>query len=176
MKFMGFLLLVVGVVLVVGGVMMYRSTAPNGDVVPQGESSLEEVPEKGTSNSQFLQMKPDLPAPDDDGDNNEGAAVSPTEDVSPTASPVGEGGREVAVVSMTDVGFSPETITVTQGNTVKFVNNGQALHWPVSDIFDAERGIATGDEYTFTFSEVGTWPFYDHLNPQLKGSVVVEQR
>lgn len=183
MKFVGLLLLVAGVVLVVGGVVMYRSTTPDGDVVPQGESSLEEVPDRGTSNSQFLQMKPDLPAPGSDEESDEDLTASPTGSVSPTVLPVEESSGEVVTVSMTDTEFSPETITVTQGNTVKFVNNGQAPRWPASDVhpthkglpgFDASKGIATGDEYTFTFTKVGTWSFHDHLNPQLTGSVVVE--
>lgn len=102
-------------------------------------------------------------------------AASPLVSESPTAS--------ATTISISDTGFSPAAVRVSAGTTVTFVNNGQALHRPVSDVhpthqllpgFDAEKGLATGEEYSFMFSKVGTWGFHDHLNPTFKGSVVVE--
>lgn len=183
MKLVGLWLVVVIAVLAAGGILVYRSTAPDGDVVPQGEASLEEAPAVGSSNSQFLQMQPDAASPGEAGDGGEGGEASPVSETSGTGLSVGQDVAERTIISMTDTGFSPETVTVAAGGTVTFVNNGQALHWPASDVhpthellpdFDAGRGIATGDEYAFTFTQVGKWGFHDHLNPQFTGSVVVE--
>lgn len=105
-----------------------------------------------------------------------GATVSP----SPSAitSPVA-----AATVSVDETGFSPKAITVKAGTKVSFVNNGQAPHWPASALhpthqvlpgFDALRGLATGETYSYTFEKAGSWNYHDHLNPQFFGTVVVE--
>ena len=84
---------------------------------------------------------------------------------------------------MTDTGFVPAAVTVEVGARVTFMNDGQALHWPSSDVhpthellpgFDAGQGLGTGESYSFTFEEKGTWGFHDHLFPELKGEVIVE--
>lgn len=96
-----------------------------------------------------------------------------------TAVPVA---KEVTV-SMTDTGFEPAQVSVAAGTTVVFVNNGQALHWPASAPhpqhtglpgFDANKGLATGETYSFVFDKVGRWGFHDHLNTKLFGAVTVE--
>ncbi len=86
-------------------------------------------------------------------------------------------------VIITDEGFSPATLTVKAGTTVVFTNNGQGLHWPVSDPhpvhtglagFDAKKGLATGETYSFTFAKTGTFGMHDHLRTSLKGSIIVQ--
>lgn len=103
------------------------------------------------------------------------ATTLPLSDESPAAG--------TSTISISDTSFVPATGRVAAGTTVTFINNGQALHWPASDPhpvhtglpgFDAKKGLATGEEYSFTFSKVGTWGFHDHLNPTLTGSIIVE--
>lgn len=90
---------------------------------------------------------------------------------------------EPTTIEITDTGFVPEEVTVLVGSTVRFVNNGQAAHWPASDVhpthdilpeFDAKRGLTTGETYEYTFSEAGEWSMHDHLFPQFTGTIVVE--
>src|SRR3989304_4060025 len=38
------------------------------------------------------------------------------------------------VIEMTSSGFNPGTLTISVGETVTFVNKGDAKHWPASDI------------------------------------------
>jgi len=87
------------------------------------------------------------------------------------------------VIEMTDSGFLPEDVTIGAGETITFINNGQAAHWPASDVhptheilpeFDSRAGLATGEEYSYTFAEPGVWHFHDHLFPQFPGTVTVQ--
>ena len=80
-------------------------------------------------------------------------------------------------------GFVPSIITVSPGTKVIFINVDDALHWPASDVhpthgicpgFDSQKPLAKNGTYAFTFTEAKTCPFHDHLNPSLRGSVVVK--
>lgn len=106
-------------------------------------------------------------------------STTPETTVSPTASPAAKS----VSVSIEDTGFTPATVTIPVGTTVVFTNNGQALHWPASDPhpvhtdlpgFDAKKGLATGETYSFTFTKAGTFGVHDHLNARMKGSIVVQ--
>lgn len=81
-------------------------------------------------------------------------------------------------------GFSPATIKIKKGQSVKWVNNSGALHQIASDPHPAHDTlpglfapdpINSGDSYTFTFDQAGTYTYHDHLRPfDLKGTVIVE--
>ena len=86
------------------------------------------------------------------------------------------------IVEITSSGFSPRNLEIKAGNTVRFVNKDSKKHWPASDIhpthnlypgFDALRGLAQGEEYSFTFTKQGSWGYHDHLSPVLKGTIVI---
>ncbi len=95
------------------------------------------------------------------------------------------------IVEITANGFNPDSITISLGDTVSFVNQDVDGHWPASDVhpthgnypeaggcigsaFDACGGLAGGESYLFTFDEVGIWTYHDHVNPGLTGKVIVE--
>ncbi|MEK7557150.1 MAG: plastocyanin/azurin family copper-binding protein, partial [Patescibacteria group bacterium] len=111
------------------------------------------------------------------------STLQPVE-VAPTLVPTaGAESAAEATISINDTDYAPSSVRVPVGSTVTFVNNGQAAHWPASDLhpthqilpgFDAKRGLSTGETYSFTFTQLGTWVCHDHLNPQLKCTVVVE--
>lgn len=91
--------------------------------------------------------------------------------------------------------YSPATVEVKRGERVTFVNRGQGEMWPASAmhpthtaypgsdikkcgsgemIFDACKGLAAGESWTFTFDRVGKWNFHNHLNPSARGAVMVK--
>ena len=98
-------------------------------------------------------------------------------------------------VEITAEGFSPETLTISVGDTVTWMNNDKRQHWPASadhpthavypgssitkcssapdEIFDSCRPIKTGDSWSFTFTEAGEWSYHDHLRPKMLGTIVV---
>ena len=52
-------------------------------------------------------------------------------------------------------------------------SNPHPIHTDYSD-FDAKRGYAKGERYSFTFFKQGTWKYHNHLNPGEGGVIVVE--
>ena len=95
----------------------------------------------------------------------------------------GETGNQVFIVEITSSGFSPQTLEISQGDTVTWTNQNSASSWPASAIhpthtlypgFDSKRGLKNGESYSFTFDKVGTWGYHDHLSPSTKGTIVVE--
>ncbi|MDB4940360.1 MAG: Plastocyanin [Candidatus Doudnabacteria bacterium] len=86
-------------------------------------------------------------------------------------------------ISITSSGFSPASVTINQGDFVKFTNTDTAPHWPASDPhpthtgypgFDALKNLAKGETYTFQFLKSGSWGFHDHLHPTDHGTVIVK--
>lgn len=105
--------------------------------------------------------------------------------------------RIVVTVNVTDKGYAPQNVSVKRGTQVNFVNKSSnpvqtasALHpthtaYPGTDIkkcsqgqtapmFDACRGIPTGETWSFVFEQPGTWRYHDHLKPSVYGSVTVQ--
>jgi len=95
------------------------------------------------------------------------------------------------VVTYTDSGFSPSTLTIKKGDTVIFKNtasdamrvasNPHPVHngYPttggcVSSTFDSCTNIAPGQSWSFKFDIVGTWGYHNHLNPNEGGTIVVQ--
>lgn len=87
------------------------------------------------------------------------------------------------VVQMKADGFEPATLTIKSGDTVEFRNESDEDKWPASDVhpthelyagFDAQKTVLDGDSYEFTFDRAGRWGYHDHLNPDIRGSIVVE--
>jgi len=101
------------------------------------------------------------------------------------------------VIEMSNSGFSPSTLTISKGETVTFISVDSGGHWPASDIhpthtvypgsgikkcgtseqeniFDSCGALTDGESWSFTFNEIGSWNFHDHLHPQFTGTIIVE--
>ena len=91
-------------------------------------------------------------------------------------------------VLITSSDFRPTTITINQGDTITWINQGSKESWPASNIhpthtlypgsslceeFDSCM-ISPGESWSFTFNEVGIWIYHDHLNPSLEGLIEVK--
>lgn len=96
-------------------------------------------------------------------------------------------------------GFAPQVVTVPVGTTVAWSSPKGKPMWVASDPdpshtklkgFD-EKGVIngfikifTGDHayahgtgvYEYTFTEVGTWKYHNHINPQHRGTVIVKNK
>ena len=99
---------------------------------------------------------------------------------------------EPNTVEITSSGFNPSDLTINAGEAVTFINKDTEQHWPATAMhpthllypetggcigskFDACRGLAQGETFSFTFNEIGTWKYHDHLKPGVYfGSVTVK--
>lgn len=100
----------------------------------------------------------------------------------------------VTMVTYTDQGFAPKTVTIKKGETVMWTNKSReqmdvAVNpHPTHNGYDgttrqqhcAPGGkpsfdqCASGDTYTFTFTKVGQWSYHNHFDTALGGTVVVQ--
>ena len=118
-------------------------------------------------------------------------AAPPTPPASPQHPQQQVAAAGVRTVVITATGFNPATLTIKAGETVMFLNQDTAPHWPASAMhpthtvypepggcigskFDACKGLGTGQPFMFKFNEKGSWKYHDHLNPSLWGTIVVE--
>ncbi len=106
-------------------------------------------------------------------------------------------GAQTHNVEITASGFSPASLTIKAGDTVKWINNDVNLAWPASavhpthtvypgsdiakcrtaeqpNIFDACEGLAQGGSWSFTFTQAGTWRYHNHLNLGHTGTIIVQ--
>ena len=119
------------------------------------------------------EMESAMPVPGFEGEVDE-MIVSEDEDaMRDNAAPL------IHAVTYTAEGFSPATITISAGETVRFVSaeglpmrvasNPHPAHTDFSE-FD-QRGA--GNEYSFTFEKAGTYHYHNHQRPAEEGTVIV---
>jgi plastocyanin len=104
------------------------------------------------------------------GDDDDGGGGTTEEQPAPAA----EGGA--AEVSMKDIQFTPEEVTVKAGDTVSWVNDDGVGHDVTGDDFKSgEPGaMQTGDTFEHTFEDPGTFDYVCTVHPGMEGSVKVE--
>lgn len=83
---------------------------------------------------------------------------------------------QAVTVTYSDTGFSPQSITVTKGTTVNFINKSQIPLWVATDPhpehtdypeFESVKANdgklpEMGQDFSFVFKETGTWKYHSH--------------
>ena len=180
---MGFISL--GIILVFGGFFLFLN--PN-----DAENNLELPIE---SDSVDLSIEGDYEILNSlDLDELDLMLVSPPSKFTETESLAGS--DEVNLIIITSSGFFPSDLTIGMGGVVIFVNLDSSQAWPASnihpshksypgssiskcgsseenEIFDSCRGLEFRETYNFTFNEVGSWKYHDHLKPSSGGTIIV---
>jgi plastocyanin len=79
-----------------------------------------------------------------------------------------------SIVHIKNFAYSPATLTVAPGTTVRFVNDDGEAHTvtAVDKSFDS-AGLDTGDAWTHAFTRPGTYAYFCAMHPYMKGSIVV---
>lgn len=132
-----------------------------------------------------------------------GPAMTPSESMTTSPTPAGSnlgappatnetgtsglekgGVMQRTVVTLSDSGFAPQTVSVKAGDTITFVNESSGQMWVASDPhpvhtllsgFDELTSVGKGGTYEYTFAKVGTWTYHNHVNPSVKGTVKVTE-
>jgi LPXTG-motif cell wall-anchored protein len=100
------------------------------------------------------------------------ATASPQAPASVTISRAGSSAfRSVSIV---DFAFDPTALTVKVGDTIQWINNGtdEDGHNVVGDGL-ASPVLHTGESYSFTFSEAGSFSYICTIHPKMTGTVEV---
>jgi plastocyanin len=88
----------------------------------------------------------------------------------------GDGPVEVHLTS--GVTFSPATLTVEPGTTVRWVNSASLFHTVTPDGHNewAHRDMPADAEFEHTFTTEGTFPYYcePHLSQGMTGTITVQ--
>ncbi len=100
------------------------------------------------------------------------------------------------IITYTDSGYTPNTITIKKGETVTWKNESSVSMWIASAVhpthkvypstdaaacgtqtllpmFDACAGVVAGQSWSFQFNYVGTWGFHNHARSSHTGKIVV---
>jgi predicted lipoprotein with Yx(FWY)xxD motif/plastocyanin len=81
----------------------------------------------------------------------------------------GGAGQNVAI-TIRDNNFSPKTLTVKKGTTVKWTNEGTSTHTVTSDENTFKSGdLDAGKSFSFTFDKPGTYPYHCEIHGGVGG-------
>jgi plastocyanin len=83
-------------------------------------------------------------------------------------------------VSIGDFFFAPQSVTVKVGDTVRWTNNGVASHTTTSGTSPTGDGkwasgiLSSGQPFSFTFTQAGTFPYFCSVHTFMTGTVTVQ--
>jgi LPXTG-motif cell wall-anchored protein len=78
-------------------------------------------------------------------------------------------------VTIADFSFSPASLTINQGDTVTWVNNGPTPHSATATGGSFNTGILkVGQSASHTFAQAGTYSYYCQPHPYMKATIVVQ--
>lgn len=91
------------------------------------------------------------------------------------AAPADAKGTSDTTVKIDNFSFSPATITVPAGTTVRWTNADDIPHTVVADdkTFKS-KALDTDDQFTYTFTKPGTYSYFCSIHPKMTGKIVVQ--
>jgi plastocyanin len=86
------------------------------------------------------------------------------------------GAQAMPEIKIDDFRFVPGTLTIPIGTTVTWINDDGEPH-TVTSSDDPRRfrsaALDTGDRFSFTFSEAGTYAYFCSVHPHMTGKIIV---
>jgi plastocyanin len=79
------------------------------------------------------------------------------------------------VVTIENFSFAPAELTVSPGTEVTWVNKDDEAHTVVTsgNTFKS-KALDTGEKFSFTFHDPGTYEYFCSIHPNMKGKVIVK--
>jgi len=83
---------------------------------------------------------------------------------------------EIKEVKIDNFSFSPATLTVAPGTTVKWTNRDDIPHTVVSNDKTTFKSkvLDTDDSFSFTFTTAGTYDYFCSIHPKMTAKVIVQ--
>jgi plastocyanin len=78
-------------------------------------------------------------------------------------------------VTISNLAFNPKDVTIPVNAKVTWTNNDSATHSVTSDsgLFESPA-LKQGSWFTYSFSEVGTFPYHCKFHAEMTGTVIVQ--
>ncbi|SYZ72152.1 exported hypothetical protein [Candidatus Zixiibacteriota bacterium] len=77
-------------------------------------------------------------------------------------------------VSITGFTFSPSSLTINEGQTVRWTNNDPITHTTTSDDLIWDSGfLSNGQKFAFTFNTAGSYPYHCTVHLTMLGTITV---
>jgi plastocyanin len=78
-------------------------------------------------------------------------------------------------VKIDNFAFGPQTLTISAGTTVTWINRDDIPHTVVSsDGVFKSKVLDTDDKFSYTFAKAGTYPYFCSIHPKMTAKVVVQ--
>jgi len=78
-------------------------------------------------------------------------------------------------VDITGFAFSPETLTISVGDTVIWTNKDSTTHTATADGGEFDSGnLGNGDTFSYTFTTAGTFTYYCKIHTSMTATIIVE--
>lgn len=78
-------------------------------------------------------------------------------------------------ITIDNFSFTPKEVTVPKGATITWVNQDDVPHTVVStDRKFRSKAIDTNEQFSFTFSEEGTYGYFCSVHPVMMGKIIVK--
>jgi plastocyanin len=78
-------------------------------------------------------------------------------------------------VTIDNFSFTPNEITVAAGTTITWVNRDDVPHTVVSpDKKFRSKALDTDDQFSFTFTDAGTYSYFCSVHPMMTGKIIVK--
>lgn len=87
------------------------------------------------------------------------------------------GDSKGSAITIDNFSFSPATLTVPAGTSVTWSNKDDIPHTVVekNQKFKS-KGLDTDDNFSYTFTEPGTYEYFCGMHPKMVGKVIVEAK
>ena len=136
----------------------------------------------GITSVNFLRGQHSLAIVDSPLSAESGGNAHPMADHSMMAAGGGAGIKTVAAkgagevkVGIDNFNFTPKDLTVSAGTRVIWVNHDDVPHTVTSDEKKfASKALDTDDQFSFTFNDAGTFPYFCKIHPRMTGIVTVK--
>ena len=86
-----------------------------------------------------------------------------------------QGPSGTTTVTIRDNLFTPQTVIIGRGTTIRWANNGSNIHTSVADNNRWSSGnIQPGGTFSHMFTDAGTFPYRCTLHPGMTGTIIVD--